>query len=198
MLGENEMQLRREIVYALHMRGLSNTEIVKRLQADPELRSLLENYSTPLWKVIRNDILAMEKQRHGKHFISEDMRNRALLQLAGRLDAVYREAWTRIEKATDGQFSVHDIDTLLNQARVAAEAKARALGVSLDGPAIEPGDGGKGGDVNNNLIFTDPAQFLEFVAQVKTARRLTPGDANPDEAIEVDADVVDVSSVPVS
>ncbi len=168
MLNQDQMYLRRELVHQMNSQGLSTPQIVKRFLQDPELRQLLDcGYRMPLFRVVRNDIKWYHRNR--ERIAEEKQRVQGLEEFCDRMDAIFREAWKQIDRIGDAMSS-GDVRTLLAIASKAASDKASALGIDTETGRESGAE--SGGQTNNIAVFSDAAQFMQFMGQVEQAKKL--------------------------
>ncbi len=182
MLNQDQMYLRRELVHQMNSRGMTTPQIVKRFLKDPELKPLLDcGYRMPLFRVVRNDIKWYHRNR--ERIAEEKQRVQGLEEFCDRMDAIFREAWTQLERIGDAMSS-HDVKTLLAIASKAASDKANALGIDTDTGRASGEDGGRNNNTNI-AVFGDPSQFMQFMGQVEKAKQLQAS-VSAEDAIEAE------------
>lgn len=182
MLNQDQMYLRRELVHQMNSRGMTTPQIVKRFLKDPELAPLLNcGYRMPLFRVVRNDIKWYHRNR--ERIAEEKQRVLGLEEFCDRMDAIFREAWSQLERIGD-KMSSHDVKVLLAIASKAASDKANALGIDTETGRESGGESG-GSQTNNIAVFGDPSQFMQFMKQVEQAKELS-APVREEEAIEAE------------
>ncbi len=181
MLNQDEMYLRRELVHQMNSRGMTTPQIVKRFLQDPELKPLLDcGYRMPLFRVVRNDIKWYHRNR--ERVAEEKQRVQGLSEFCDRMDAIFREAWTQLERLGNAMSS-GDVKILMAIASKAAKDKAAALGIDTETGRESGGESSS--QTNNIAVFGDPGQFMQFMKQVEQAKELS-APVRDEEVIEAE------------
>ncbi|KKM64365.1 hypothetical protein LCGC14_1502120 [marine sediment metagenome] len=172
ILNKEDMYFRRELVYHLHSRGVPFGDIVRRIQGDPNLKHLLDGYSMPLYRLVKNDYKWYAHEKVRSQLIPKDVQKSALAEYTNRMDVIFDDVFAYLENQ-ETPVNATDAEALMGVAMKAAQAKAKALGVDLETARI---DDPSAKTQNLNFLFGTPDEFMKFMTNVKQAQKLPVGE----------------------